>query len=122
METPLAWVGLHTAQTQGGRDGLDLDNHRRTRSHCAHRDRDPKRRANALARGEHACGGLRLVDRSQHHGQGVVGQAHEVAGVAGGRTQPCGPRLQKDLCKATNAYKAHCAENGLAEDLDPLGP
>jgi len=25
--------GLHTAQAQGGRDGLDLDDHRRTRSH-----------------------------------------------------------------------------------------
>jgi len=71
----------YTAQAQGGRDGLDLNDHRRTRSHGS--VGGPKRRANVLARGEHARGGMRPVDRSQHHGKGVVGHAHEVAGVAG---------------------------------------
>ena len=78
----------YTAQAQGGRDGLDLNDHRRTRSWGRrHRFGDrvggPKRRANALACGKHARHGMRLVDRSQHHGQGVVGHAHEVAAVAG---------------------------------------
>ena len=33
-----------------------------------------------------------------------------------------GRRLQKVLAAATTVYKAHCAENGLTEDLDPLSP
>jgi len=33
-----------------------------------------------------------------------------------------GPRLQEVLAAATKVYKAHCAEHGLTEDLDPLSP
>jgi len=71
----------YAGQAQGGRYGLDLDDHRRTWSHGS--IEDPKRRANVLARGEHARGGMRPVDRSQHHAKGVVGHAHELASVAG---------------------------------------
>jgi len=33
-----------------------------------------------------------------------------------------GPRLQEALADATKVYTAHCAEHGLAEDLEPFGP
>jgi len=33
-----------------------------------------------------------------------------------------GPRLQEALAAATKVYRAHCAENGLAGDLDLLSP